>query len=156
MIGHDYQIALILPPRRTKMFRLTTLLGLLISLTFAAIPGLSSSGRPSDGQILEEALVHGEAFHNLQHITDTIGPRLTGSDNLERAAAYAIEKLKAYGLSNVHREEWQLPSTWERGRCSVMLVEPSSRQLTAASMGWNRPTAPGGVSGEVINISAAT
>ena len=44
------------------MFRLATMLGLLISLTFAAIPGLGSSGRPSDGHILEEALVHGEAF----------------------------------------------------------------------------------------------
>src|SRR5262245_19729303 len=123
---------------------------------FTAFEGVASNGRPSDGQILEEALVRGQAFENLQHVTDTIGARLTGSQNLEQAAAFAIERFKAYGLSNVHREEWLVPSTWERGRCSVTVVDPIARPLIAASMGWNLPTPNAGVTGEIINIKAGT
>jgi hypothetical protein len=138
------------------MFRRTAVFGVWIAIVLVAVPCLGLDGTPSDGHILEEALAHGQAFENLRHITDTIGARLTGSEELEHAAAFAIERFKAYGLSNVHREEWRLPSTWERGRCAVTVIEPNSRTLVAASMGWSLPTAPGGITARVINISAGT
>jgi carboxypeptidase Q len=138
------------------MIRIATAVALSVLVGLAAVPSRALNSRPSDGEILEEALIHGQGFDNLQHLTDAIGARLTGSDNLERAAAFAIERFKAYGLSNVHREEWRLPSTWERGRLAVTVVEPAARSLVAASMGWNLPTSPGGITGDVINIAVGT
>lgn len=117
---------------------------------------LSADGGVSEGRILEEALVRGQAFDNLQHLTDAIGPRLTGSKNLEDAAAFAMEKFRSYGLSNVHREDYEIPSTWQRGRCDVSIMGSVPKSLTAASMGWTSPTGPGGVTGEVINIKNGT
>src|SRR5215470_6571481 len=124
----------------SQRFSVTLVCLLLLS---SASAGLGADSGVSDGQVLEEALVRGQAYDNLQHLTDAIGPRLTGSKNLEDAAAFVMERFKSYGLSNVHREEYEIPSTWQRGRCDVSVVGPAVRTLTAASMGWTSRTGPG-------------
>ena len=78
-----------------------------------------------------------------------IGPRLTGSENLKRANEWAAEKMKSYGLSNVHLEPWTIPVGWQRGTATARLIEPDNgRTLTVASMGWT-PGTKGPVEGDV-------
>jgi len=42
----------------------------------------------------------------LSMITDRYGPRLTGSVEAQEAADWTVERLKEYGLRNVHLEAW--------------------------------------------------
>jgi carboxypeptidase Q len=42
------------------------------------------------------------AWDRLAELTDTFGQRLSGSDNLNRAIAWAAETMKKDGLENVH------------------------------------------------------
>ena len=71
---------------------------------------------------------------NLTYLSDMIGPRLTGSESLKRANDWTIEKMKSYGLSNVHLEPWTIPTGWERGTAYAKIVEPNNgRSLIVAS-----------------------
>ena len=63
-------------------------------------------------------------MNNLTYLSDQIGPRLTGSANLKRANEWTAEKMKEYGLVNVHLEPWTIPVGWERGTAYARILEP--------------------------------
>ncbi len=91
---------------------------------------------------------------NLTYLSDVIGPRLTGSAALKRANEWAADKMRAYGLSNVHLEGWTIPVGWERGSASVRIVEPDNgRSLMVAAAGWT-PNTKGKVVGDVVVLKA--
>src|ERR1700687_1895437 len=90
-----------------------------------------------DQQLLAEAKNGSQVMANLTYLSDVIGPRLTGSANLKRANEWAAEKMKSYGLTNVHLEPWELPVGWEREIATARIIEPDNgRTLTVAAMGW--------------------
>ncbi len=107
-----------------------------------------------DKQLIAEAKNGSQIMANLTYLSDTIGPRLTGSAALKRANDWTADKMRAYGLSNVHLEGWTIPVGWERGRASLRIVEPNNgRSLTVAAMGWT-PGTKGKVNGEVVVLKA--
>jgi carboxypeptidase Q len=122
----------------------------------------SANGDPSrdelaqDQKVILEVKERCEALKNLTYLCDEIGPRLTGSNNLKRANAWAAEKMKAYGLTNVHQEPWTMPEGWERGTASVRLLEPETgRTIHVASYGWTVGT-PGKIQADVVVLKANT
>jgi dipeptidyl aminopeptidase/acylaminoacyl peptidase len=107
-----------------------------------------------DRRVIAEAKDHSEALANITYLCDQIGPRLTGSKNLKRAGDWAADKMKAYGLSNVHLEAWSLPEGWERGTARARIVEPDTGvNLTIASQAW-MPGTKGKVQGDVVIVRA--
>jgi len=109
---------------------------------------------PLDQKILATAKDGSEIMSNLTYISDVIGSRLTGSAALKRANEWTAEKMKSYGLSNVHLEPWSIPVGWERGPASGRIVEPDDGiHLSFASMAWT-PGTKGKVEGEVVIIKA--
>src|SRR5205085_1374466 len=93
---------------------------------------------------------------NLTYLSDMIGPRLTGSENLKRANDWTAEKMRSYGLTNVHLEPWTIPVGWERGTVNAKLLEPDNgRTLTMAAAGWS-PNTKGKVVGDVVIFNART
>jgi hypothetical protein len=107
-----------------------------------------------DKRILSEAKNGSEIMTNLTYLSDVVGPRLTGSTALKRANEWAADKMRAYGLSNVHLEGWTIPVGWERGSASVRIVEPDNgRSLTVAALGWT-PNTKGHVVGDVVVLKA--
>lgn len=108
-----------------------------------------------DKKIIAEAKNGSEIMANLTYLSDMIGPRLTGSAALKRANEWTAEKMRSYGLSNVHLEGWTVPVGWERGTASLRIVEPNlgGRSLTVAAMGWT-PGTNGKIIGEVVAIKA--
>jgi len=115
-----------------------------------------SPGVENDLKILAEVKGKAELHKNLQHLCDVIGPRVTGSANLEKANRWAAEKMKEYGLTNVKLEPWEIPVAWERGDVHFKMVEPNvGKSLTAASRAWT-PGTKGKVTGEVVYLEAKT
>lgn len=107
-----------------------------------------------DKQLIADAKTGSEIMANLTHLSDTIGPRLTGSASLKKANDWAANKMRAYGLSNVHLEGWTIPVGWERGTASLRIVEPNNgRFLTVAAMGWT-PGTKGRITGDVVVLKA--
>ncbi|HXC17750.1 MAG TPA: M20/M25/M40 family metallo-hydrolase [Holophagaceae bacterium] len=106
-------------------------------------------------RILQEIADHSQAFSNLEEMCDTIGPRLTGSDNLRRAQAWAMDKFKAYGAENVHEEAYDFGPSWTRGQDSARLLTQNHQVLQIAAMAWT-PATRGLVRGEVLVVQADT
>ncbi len=104
-----------------------------------------------DTKIIADAQKTSEIMKNLEYLSDVIGPRLTGSNNVKHANEWTAEVMKKYGLQNVHLEPWELPIGWERGTAYMKIIDPDNgRTLTVASAGW----APGTKGKIVCNVVA--
>lgn len=100
-------------------------------------------------RILAEVDAHSELIDNLEYLCDRIGPRMTGSEKLNRASAWARDKFRAYGLEHARLEPWRIAHAWERGRASGRLVAPAEHRLLLESAGWSCAT-NGPVRGPVV------
>ncbi|MEZ4522377.1 MAG: M28 family peptidase [Thermomicrobiales bacterium] len=101
-----------------------------------------------DRHIIGEAWTTNEMWRNLLHLCDDLGHRFGGSASEHAAAEYLLEKMRAYGLSNAHLEEFPV-YTWDRGVCELTVTEPGERQITAIAMPY---CGSGTYEGEVIDV----
>jgi carboxypeptidase Q len=106
-----------------------------------------------DKRIFQEIRDHNEIMRNLEYLSDIIGPRLTGSDQLQRSVEWASELARRYGLENVHLEEWKVAHSWHRGSARGRILKPILKDLTIASAGWSSGTT-GDVHGNIVYVSA--
>ena len=124
--------------------------GLLLVLCVA---GLSAQGNDPTLEIVHrvktEAFDHSQVMDTLSYLTDAYGPRLTASPEFDQAAKWAMERLKSYGLSNIHEEAWgPFGRSWSLQSYTLDMVAPRYSHLAASPLAWSRPT--NSVSGEVI------
>ena len=95
----------------------------------------------------------GQLKNDLTFLTTQIGPRLTGSRQLDEASHWTEDQFKAMGLSNVHLESWTIANGWKRGPATGRVLSPAVHELTMATAGWSSST-EGTVRGEVVGIDA--
>lgn len=107
----------------------------------------------TDTQIIKEIREHSEAMQNLEHLSDAIGPRVTGSSQLRQANEWTAEMFRKYGLTNVHQEPWTIAHAWTRGTARARIVSPAEHALTIAAAGWS-PSTPGAVRASVVYFDA--
>jgi carboxypeptidase Q len=113
----------------------------------------TSAFASGDAQILKEIQEHSEAMENLEHLSDNIGPRLTGSAELKQANEWTAEMFRKYGLTNVHLEPWTIAHSWTRGTARARITKPAEHPLTIAAAGWS-PSTAGTVRGPVVYFDA--
>lgn len=120
-----------------------------------AVPPPADPVQEIDKKILERVKSDEEQLKaDLTYLTTQIGPRLTGSPQLDQASYWTEERFKAVGLTNVHREPWTIVNSWTRGTASARVTSPVAHELIVATMGW-APGTPGAVKSEVIGIDAS-
>ena len=90
---------------------------------------------------------------DLTYLTASIGPRLTGSPQMDQASHWTEEQFKALGLANVHREAWSAANSWTRGPATGRVTWPATHELTLATAGWS-PATKGTVKGELVIVEA--
>lgn len=107
--------------------------------------------REQAARIIGAALTSELAYRRLAHLTDRIGHRLSGSDNLRRAIDWALSEMRRDGLDNVRAEKVMVPH-WVRGRESLELVAPERRALPMLGLGGSVSTPPGGITAEAVVV----
>jgi Zn-dependent M28 family amino/carboxypeptidase len=106
-----------------------------------------------DTKILEQVKADQKDLKaSLQYLTDRIGPRLTGSPQLDRASHWTLERFKELGLSNAHLEPWTIANSWTRGPATGRILSPTEEPLTLAGAGWS-PSTNGAVRGAVLGLA---
>src|SRR5258706_8350527 len=101
-------------------------------------------------RIKTEAFDHSQVMDTLSLLSDRYGPRLTGSAEAQEAADWTVERLKSYGLHNVHLEPWgPFGRSWELQEYSVEMIEPRYSHLRATPLAWTRSTS-GTVMGDPV------
>jgi carboxypeptidase Q len=76
-------------------------------------------------------------FHTL---TDTIGPRLTGSPAHVQAARWAADRLKAWGLDNPRLEPFSFGRGWALEKLTVEMTAPRYMPLIGYAEAWSPGT----------------
>jgi carboxypeptidase Q len=109
--------------------------------------------RDDAGRLLRAATEDDFAWRRLAELTDTFGPRLSGSDNLARSIDWAVRMMKTDGLDNVHTERVLVPR-WLRGREMAEIVEPTRSPIAILGLGGTVGTSPAGLEAEVLVVSS--
>ncbi|UWZ85383.1 M20/M25/M40 family metallo-hydrolase [Occallatibacter riparius] len=104
-----------------------------------------------------QLMMAGKAYDYDRQLADELGPRLTGSDNYIKAADWAVGEFKRLGLTNVHKDEWEITNTWEPEEwATARITAPREMRLHLESDGWSPSTPKGGVKGRVFYLKALT
>jgi hypothetical protein len=126
--------------------RIATLLLLSIVVGAGAMAGEPDK---TVALILGEALKDDRAHRRLAWLTDHIGPRLSGSANLERAVEWSVAELRTDGLDRVWTEPVMVPH-WVRGEETARLVGPREQPMRISTFGGSVATPPEGITAEVV------
>jgi carboxypeptidase Q len=105
-------------------------------------------------RIRDAALQDDYAYRELEHLSDSIGPRPSGSPQADAAIHYVADELRKLGLE-VHLEPVTV-TRFVRGNDSAELVEypgqvaGTTQKIYITALYGNAPTPEGGITGEVI------
>ena len=122
------------------------------ALALAALPPQTAHADATDAQIariVDEGLSHSRAMANASELMDGIGPRLTNSENFDKAAEWALAKFRSYGLTDAHRESYPFGVDWNLDSWDAKMVEPRAKEMVSIPVAWSPPTG-GTISAQVI------
>jgi carboxypeptidase Q len=97
------------------------------------------------------------AYRELEHLTENIGPRPTGSPQARVAADYVGEELRKLGL-DVRLQPVTVPH-WVRGAETAALVEypamvpGTTQKIVLTALGGSTSTPPDGLTAEVVTVN---
>ena len=103
------------------------------------------------GRIRDEGFRRSQVMDIVGHLTDSIGPRLTGSPQMKAANDWTLAKLAEWGLANPHLEPWEFGEGWSFSRAEVRMVSPVPAVLAALPKAWT-PGTTGVVTGEAMML----
>ncbi|HEX9944788.1 MAG TPA: M20/M25/M40 family metallo-hydrolase [Thermoanaerobaculia bacterium] len=130
---------------------------LALAFTLPAFPGRAEE--PVDlsmmTRIRDEGFRRSQVMDTLFHLTDVIGPRLTGSPQLKEANEWTRRRFASWGLANAHLEGYPFGRGWSFGACEVRMVSPRQFPLLALPKAWT-PATGGPVRGEVMRADLAS
>jgi carboxypeptidase Q len=108
----------------------------------------------ADQKIYTEVKSHSELMKNLEYLTDSIGPRLTGSKQMQQASDWTLRRFKDYGVE-ARLETSDIAHAYYRGADTAEIVSPIAHRVGIHAMGWSKATA-GEVTARVIILNVQT
>lgn len=124
-------------------------------LLAAALPAPAAAQEPVDlptiARIKDEGLNRSRVLETFNHLTNVIGPRLTGSPQFKQAVDWSTELLKRYGLAGVHQEAWPFGPGWSLEKLTLEMVSPWYFPLVGFAEAWS-PSTKGELLGAPVYI----
>jgi hypothetical protein len=124
----------------------------LIALLLASAPLAAGGPEPVDLEMVTR--IRDEGFHRSQvmataaHLTDVVGPRLTGSAGQRAANEWTRDRLAEWGLRS-WIEEFEFGEGWTFRRAEVRMTAPVEGLLAALPEAWT-PGTGGPVTGTAV------
>jgi len=142
--------------RHAGRIRLSISLALLIvmvtvPLAAATAPAAETVDLQVVTRIRQEGIRHSQVMQTLAELTDRIGPRLSGSQNLKNANVFTEKQFTDWGLSNVHLEGFPFGRGWALDSISLRMTSPDNAVLFGMPKAWT-PATNGTVKGEVVAV----
>lgn len=106
-------------------------------------------------QIRQEGLHRSQVMQTLTHLTDHIGPRLTGSPAMAEANGWTRDRLAEWGLENARLEGFHFGRGWSFDYVSVHMTAPRQQPLIAYPRAWT-PGTEHAVTGPVVRVQLST
>ena len=102
-------------------------------------------------RIRVEGLEHSQVLSLFNHLTNVIGPRLTGSPAFKAAADWAAAQLTSFGLAGVHQESWPFGRGWTLEEQTLEMITPRYFPLIGYAEAWT-PSTAGEIVGKPVYI----
>lgn len=124
-------------------------------LIFISVP---AAAQEKDKRVLRElytaALTEGESYNWLNHLSNQIGGRLSGSVQAQQAVEYTRRELDDLGLDRVWLQPVMVPK-WVRGTAEFAYIESqpgNTNNVSICALGGSVATPTGGLKAEVIEV----
>ena len=121
-----------------------------------AAPAFSNELRAQLQAVRDAALTSDYAWHQLEHLTENIGPRPSGSTQAQAAAEYVAAEMRKLGLE-VHLEPAQV-THFVRGEEKAQLVEypgqvpETSQRIVLTAISGSSATPADGIAADVVVV----
>ncbi len=142
---------------RTKLVCVLASVVLLVALPLLATN--ENINYEDINKIKAEGMQRSQVMELNSWLSDVYGPRLTGSPMIEKAAQWAMGKMKEWGLVNVKMEPWVNRNGFDRGwtndKFYMAAVAPDRFAIPGTPTAWT-PGTNGLQSGEAIVMTAST
>lgn len=104
--------------------------------------------------LFDTSLSDAKAYDWLNHLSNQIGGRLSGSVQAEQAIAYTKEQLESLGLDKVWLQEVQVPK-WVRGTPEFAYIETSpgfTNNVPITALGGSIATPASGIKANIVEV----
>ena len=131
------------------MKQLLLILSISLSITISA-----QTDAENIRKIYGNSLTNGKSYEWLDHLSNKIGARLSGSLGAERAVAYTKEELEKLGLDKVWLQPVMVPK-WIRGLPEFAYIETlpgMTTHVNICALGGSVETPDGGVRAHVVEV----
>jgi hypothetical protein len=129
-------------------------LALLLLATVSLAQNYTQQDSLTIRSIYDMALLNGKSYDWLDHLSNDIGGRLSGSLEAEKAVKYTKSEMEKLGLDKVWLQPVMVPK-WTRGTKEYAYIETAPGMTSTTdicALGGSVPTSPGGVKAEVIEV----
>jgi carboxypeptidase Q len=134
----------------TTFRALSTATALLATVGSIAGAQTYTSGDQVIRQIWTEGMgPSSQAYKLSQVLSDSLGPRLTGTPGMKRANDWTVATYKSWGIE-ARNEEYGKWRGWRRGTTHVDLMTPRVRTLEGTLLAWSAGTGGKDVTGSTI------
>ena len=123
-------------------------------LFFSLVLHAQEEIEPTIKKIYQTALLDGQSYPWLAHLSNQIGGRLSGSLNAQRAVEWGKEELDALGLDRVWLQPVMVPK-WIRGTFEYANIETSpgnTINVPVCALGGSIATPLAGIRAEVVEV----
>lgn len=124
---------------------------LLFALTASTISAQPTSDATA-AKIVDHILTSSKGFETLAHLTDDIGPRLSGSKGAAEAVRWTTQQFREWGI-DVRNERIMVPH-WVRGVETASLIRPAAQPLVVTALGGSVATPASGIVADCIEVSS--
>lgn len=98
----------------------------------------------ADPDVLRQVDKSPSLEQNLRTLCDEIGPRLTGTPAMERAAQWALGRFEDAAVDSSWLEMFELPRSWRDGGAEIEVAAPVAFAVSSVATAWSPATPDGG------------
>jgi len=113
------------------------------------------AGQAMIAKIRAEGLDHSTASDLFYTLTDVLGARLSGSPAYDKAARWALDRFRQWGLANPHFEPFLFGPAWTLEKLTVEMTAPRYQPLEGYAAAWS-PSTAGVLTGTPVYVGDST
>ena len=102
-------------------------------------------------QFFDEALTSRETFNLLDHLSNKIGHRLSGSEGASKAVEWTEKIMNDYGFDKVYKQDLFVPN-WKRGDKEIARIIDLNEDLSVLALGMSVATPKDGIRAKIIEV----
>jgi carboxypeptidase Q len=140
---------------RTETFMLLAAAAAVIGLLQTEATAQEPVDAAMIAAIRAEGLNRSAASDLFYTLTDVLGPRLSGSPAYDKAAHWAVDRFRQWGLANPHLEPFQFGRGWTLEKLTIEMTAPRYMPLIGYAEAWS-PSTSGVVTGTPIYVGDST